>query len=90
MSSDVVNIEHIRSVIAETLMIPDEQLTDTAKIEEVVQDSMDIVELIAVLSNTFRVRIDTQELDNIVTMEDVYAYVQKNAGTLVDGGFRGF
>jgi acyl carrier protein len=67
-------IDAIRGALA----LREDQITLTTPIEEIARDSMDIVELIAVLSNDFGVAVVPKELDKIKTVQDVVRYVEKH------------
>lgn len=45
-------------------------------ITTIVKDSMDIVELISVVSQRYSVRFDPLEMDNVRTVDDLVSYVQ--------------
>ncbi len=59
------------------------QISDATPLQEFVRDAIDAVELIAVLSNKYGIRIDPAALDNVQTVADVIEYVERHAG---DGG----
>ncbi len=41
-----------------------------------VRDSMDLVELISVVSDRYRIRFDLFEMDHVRTLDDLIAYVE--------------
>jgi acyl carrier protein len=70
-------IEAIRGALA----LREDQIDAKTPIEEIARDSMDIVELIAVLSSEFGVAVIPKELDKIKTVEDVVGYVETHQGS---------
>ncbi|MBI4032542.1 acyl carrier protein [Candidatus Berkelbacteria bacterium] len=71
-------LEDIRGVLTMgTTTLRDDQL-----IEELVRDSMDMIELVAVLSNEYHIAVNPKELEQIKTVGDIVDYVlahQNNA-----------
>jgi acyl carrier protein len=57
-------------------------LDGTSDITEIVRDSMDLVELVSVVSDRYRVRFDFLEIDNLRTVDDLVAYVETRRGDL--------
>lgn len=76
--------EAIIDTIRETLVLKKDQIADTTLIEDVVRDSMDIVELIAVLSNKYKVTINPSEMNHIKTVGDIVQYVLDHQGSKVE------
>ena len=65
--------------IKETLGLT--ELREEDKVEDVVNDSIDIIELIAVLSNKYKIDVQADDLRDIVTIADIGDYVKKKQGT---------
>lgn len=66
--------------IREAFPLKSGQISDATPLREFVRDSIDAVELIAVLSNKYRIRIDPAALDDVQTVADVIEYVERHAG----------
>lgn len=64
-------IEAIRGALA----LREDQISPSTPLEDIARDSMDIVELISVLSTDFGVAIIPKELDKIRNVGDIVKYV---------------
>lgn len=72
-------LEKIIEITAEQLDIdPDTIAPDTAFIEDLDADSLDVVELMMALEEEFDVEISEEEAENIVTVSDAAAYISDN------------
>lgn len=76
--------EEIIKTIRETLYLKEGQISDSTQIESIAKDSMDIVELIAVLSNKYRVAINPAQMNHIKTVADIVEYVTSHENTIKD------
>ena len=59
-------------------------ITASTQLRNLVRDSLDAVELVAVLTEEYRVRIDLNALDTIETVGDIARYLELHAGDLSD------
>jgi acyl carrier protein len=83
--------EKILATIRETFPARGERITGETPLEEVIGDSIDAVELIAVLSSEYGVRFDPGDLAGIRTVADVVRYVEQHAGeTAANASLDGF
>jgi acyl carrier protein len=73
--------EEIIETIRNTFYLKLERVTDTTLFEEIAKDSMDIVELVAVLSDEYKVAIEPSKMNHIKTVGDIVEYVIQNKGT---------
>ncbi len=73
--------EEIIETIRNTFYLKPEQIKDTTLLEEIAKDSMDIVELVAVLSDKYKVAIEPSKMNRIKTVGDIVEYVIKNKDT---------
>lgn len=48
------------------------------KLEEVISDSMDFIELIALLTTRYKISVDPKSINNIRTVSDVAQFVNKS------------
>lgn len=72
-------LEKIIEITAEQLDIDLDTITpDTAFIEDLDADSLDVVELMMALEEEFDVEISEEEAENIVTVSDAAAYISDN------------
>jgi len=74
MRKDIIN------TIQETLYVQDGTISGDTNIEDITQNSMDLVELISVLRSKYNVSVQPQELDQITTIDEIVAYVEDHAG----------
>jgi acyl carrier protein len=60
---------------SEVLSVPIEKVTPKATFEELEADSLDIVELVMALEETFSIEIEEGELDGIETVDQAFKLV---------------
>ena len=71
-------LEKIQSMLAEALNLPLEKVTPDAKIvDDLGADSLDLVELLSQLEDEYGITIPDEEVENLVTVADVAAEVEK-------------
>lgn len=71
-------LEKIKEITAEALGTEIENLTaETSFKEDLGADSLDLFELVMALEEEFSVEIPTEDLEEINTIGDVEAYIQK-------------
>jgi acyl carrier protein len=71
-------LEKIQSMLAEALDLPLEKVTPDAKIvDDLGADSLDVVELLSQLEDEFGIIIPDDEVENLVTVADVAAQLEK-------------
>lgn len=73
--------EQIKSIIADKLSINEDQITmETAFIDDLNADSLDIVELIMALEDELDMDIADEDAEKFVTVGDVVAYIKEHKG----------
>ncbi len=71
-------LEKIQAMLAEALNIPVEKVTPDAKIvDDLGADSLDLVELLSQLEDEYGITIPDDEVENLVTVADVAAELEK-------------
>lgn len=70
----------IIETIRETFALGPAPLTEATPLADFMRDSIDVVELVAVLSTEYGVEVDPQELEGITTIGDVVSYASRHAG----------
>ena len=71
--------EKIREIIADKLSINENEITmDSAFLEDLNADSLDIVELIMALEEEFDLEIPEADAEKISTVGDVVEYIKAN------------
>lgn len=72
-------LERIKEMVAENLGADVETLTeDTSFKEDLGADSLDLFELVMALEEEYEVEIPTEDLEKIVTIGDVIAYIEEH------------
>ncbi|MCQ2058912.1 MAG: phosphopantetheine-binding protein [Bacteroidaceae bacterium] len=57
--------------IEQSLLTPDANIKTTLKL-----DSLSIIDLVAIVEDTFSIKTDAQEIKKIATLGDLYSYIQ--------------
>ncbi len=71
-------LEKIQAMLAEALNLPLEKVTPDAKIvDDLGADSLDVVELLSQLEDEYGVQIPDDEVENLATVADVAAEIEK-------------
>lgn len=71
--------EKIRSIISEKLDIDEEEITmESAFIEDLNADSLDIVELIMALEDELEMEIPDEEAETFVTVADIVKFMKEH------------
>ena len=71
-------LEKIQAMLAEALNLPLEKVTPDAKIvDDLGADSLDVVELLSRLEDEYGIMIPDDEVENLVTVGDVAAELEK-------------
>lgn len=72
-------IEQVKTVLAEEFEVEQEVMEDGAVIKDTLElDSLSLVDLVAVIEHTFKVKIPAAELPTVKTFADLYDYIEKN------------
>jgi len=70
-------LDQIKSVMAEALNVNEEEINlDSNLKEDLGIDSLDAVELIMELEDTFDLKIDESEANNFVTVKNIVDFIQ--------------
>ena len=73
-------IDLIIETITSSLPVRRDQLSASTPLRKIVRDSIDAVELIAILDDRYQVQITPADLDDIRTLGDVARYVELHLG----------
>jgi acyl carrier protein len=72
-------MDKVRGVIVDQLGVQEDDVTeDAAFVDDLGADSLDIVELVMALEEEFGISIPDEEAENIKTVGDAVAYIEKN------------
>ena len=70
-------LEKIRTIIADQLSVEESSIQpDTSLTKDLEADSLDFVELIMALEDTFDVKIEEDDASNISTVQDIIDYLK--------------
>ncbi|SHI69261.1 acyl carrier protein [Clostridium amylolyticum] len=71
--------EKVKSIVADKLSVDEESITmESAFVEDLGADSLDIVELIMSLEDEFELEIPDEEAEGIITVGDVVEYIKSH------------
>lgn len=72
--------EKVKQIIVDQLGVEPSEVTPTASfVDDLGADSLDRVELVMALEETFGVEIPDEDAEKISTVQDAVDYIQKNA-----------
>ena len=72
-------LETIKKLVAETLGIEEETITENASFkEDLGVDSLDLFELVMALEEEYDLEIPTEDLEKLTTVGEVAAYIQEH------------
>jgi len=70
--------EQVRTLISKSLKIPEETIKlESAFVDDLGADSLDIVELVMALEDEFQIEIPDKDAENIKTVNDAVEYIKK-------------
>ena len=71
-------IKQINETLAEEFEVEMSEITPEANIKETLMlDSLSLVDLVALIENTFNVKIKAQEVVTILTFENLYDFISE-------------
>ena len=71
--------EKVTSIIVDQLGVEKDKVKpDSAFVDDLGADSMDIVELVMAFEDNFSMQVPDQEAENIKTVQDAIDYISKN------------
>ncbi|MBR4099446.1 MAG: acyl carrier protein [Clostridia bacterium] len=74
-----MTFDKIRTILAEQLDVDEDNLTlDTDIAKDLNADSLDVVEILMSIEDTFDVEIPDEEIENIKTIGDLVEYIENN------------
>lgn len=72
-------IDQVKEVLAEEFEVEQEVMEDDAVIREALElDSLAIVDLVAVIEHTFKVKIPAADLPTVKTFAQLYDYIESH------------
>lgn len=71
-------LERVKEIVVDTLGVDAEEVTETASFtKDLGADSLDLFELVMALEDEYETKIPTEDLEQIQTVADVIAYLDK-------------
>jgi acyl carrier protein len=72
-------IEQVNSMLAEEFEVEESEFTPDANLKETLQlDSINLVDLIALVQMTYKITIPVADLKQIQTFSDLYDYIESH------------
>lgn len=70
-------IDQTKEILAEEFEVEQDVMTDDANIKEALElDSLSLVDLVAVIEHTFKVKIPAADLPTVKTFAQLYDYIE--------------
>lgn len=73
----MTNFEQIKKILVEQLDIDEDMVTPETTIEDLGVDSLDLVEAVMAIEDTFNIKIEDNDLEGLKTVNDFVEYVEK-------------
>ena len=71
--------ETIKGIIVDTLQVDETEVKKSTVLrDDLGADSLDLFELAMALEDEYGLEIETEALENIVTVEDILAYIEEH------------
>ena len=72
-------IDQVKEVLAEEFELEQDVMTDDAVIKDTLElDSLSLVDLVAVIEHTFKVKIPAADLPTVKTFAQLYDYIESH------------
>ena len=72
-------IDQVKEVLAEEFEVEQDVMTDDAVIKDTLElDSLSLVDLVAVIEHTFKVKIPAADLPTVKTFAPLYDYIESH------------
>lgn len=73
----MTNFEQIKKILVEQLELDEDIVTPETTIEDLGVDSLDLVEAVMTIEDTFNVKIEDTDLESLKTVNDFVKYIEK-------------
>ena len=75
----MTTFEKVKKIVAEKLGVPEEKVTEEAAfVNDLGADSLDVVDVLMSLEETFDVEIPDEEIENLITVGALVAYIEEH------------
>ena len=72
----MTNFEQIKKILVEQLELDEDIVTPETTIEDLGVDSLDLVEAVMTIEDTFNIKIEDTDLESLKTVNDFVKYVE--------------
>jgi len=69
--------ETVKKIVTKIVRKPDVDFTPTASFKDLEADSLDIVQILVAVEDTFDIEVVDEELQEIANMKDFIAYIER-------------
>jgi acyl carrier protein len=77
LTEDIIMFEKIKAIIVKHLKIDSAKITESTNLQEDLgADSLDLVEIIMEIENTFGIEIPDEDILGLKTISDVVSYIE--------------
>lgn len=78
-------LERVKEIMEEQFNLEDVEITEATRFKEDLNvDSLDLFELVMAFEEEYGVEIPSEELEGIITVGDVIAYIQNHGANVAD------
>jgi len=77
MSVEMSVGETVKKIVIKIVRKPDTDFTPTASFKDFAADSLDIVQILVAVEDTYDIELDDEELQNITDMASFIAYIER-------------
>lgn len=73
--------ERLKDIIVDRLRVPLSKITEDASfLEDLGADSLDVIELIMAIEDTFGIEVPDEDIEKVITVGDAVRYIKKKTG----------
>lgn len=73
--------ERLKDIIVDRLRVPLSKITEDANfLEDLGADSLDVIELIMAIEDTFGIEVPDEDIEKVITVGDAVRYIKKKTG----------
>lgn len=73
--------ERLKDIIVDRLRVPLSKIIEDANfLEDLGADSLDVIELIMAIEDTFGIEVPDEDIEKVITVGDAVRYIKKKTG----------
>jgi acyl carrier protein len=69
--------ETVKKIVMKIVRKPDLEFTPTATFKDLKADSLDVVQILVAIEDTYEIEVNDEELKNLTNMGSFVAYIEK-------------